>query len=136
MFYSIIGLTYRVCFWVRTNWQVFVHMNQLNWLFCFHLSDAPRVELTLGKSISASSIYEGGDVYFDCFVKSRPPPTRILWHLNVSYSQTGLNLPITDICTLSVILNWSKNFEIDLIARKYVLLLLVVWYCRWLFTLS
>ena len=30
------------------------------------ISDAPNVELVLGKSISAESIYEGGDAYFDC----------------------------------------------------------------------
>jgi hypothetical protein len=29
-------------------------------------ADAPNVELVLGKSISAESIYEGGDAYFDC----------------------------------------------------------------------
>ena len=30
------------------------------------IPDAPNVELVLGKSISAESIYEGGDAYFDC----------------------------------------------------------------------
>ena len=50
----------------------------------FSFSDAPRVQLALGKSIVPSSIYEGGDVYFDCRVKSRPPPLRILWQQNVS----------------------------------------------------
>ena len=39
--------------------------------------------LILGKSIASDSIYEGGDVYFDCLVKSKPQPTKILWYLNV-----------------------------------------------------
>ena len=47
--------------------------------------DAPNVELVLGKSISADSIYEGGDVYFDCRVKSSPPPDRVYWYHNVSW---------------------------------------------------
>ena len=46
--------------------------------------DAPNVELLLGKSISAESIYEGGDVYFDCRVHSSPPPDRVNWYHNVS----------------------------------------------------
>lgn len=50
----------------------------------FHILDSPRVDLNLGKSISANTIYEGGDVYFDCSVRSRPPPMRILWKQNVS----------------------------------------------------
>jgi len=40
---------------------------------------APRVELALGKSISPGSIYEGGDVYFDCLVDASPKPHKILW---------------------------------------------------------
>ena len=50
----------------------------------FLFSDAPNVELDLGKSISADSIYEGGDVYFDCKVNSSPPPDRVYWYHNVS----------------------------------------------------
>ena len=46
--------------------------------------DAPRVELALGASISPTSIYEGGDVYFDCRIESRPPPKRIHWRFDVS----------------------------------------------------
>ena len=45
--------------------------------------DAPNVQLLLGKSISAESIYEGGDVYFDCRVNSSPPPDRVNWYHNV-----------------------------------------------------
>ena len=48
------------------------------------LSDAPRVELALGKSISPGSIYEGGDVYFDCLVDASPKPNKILWFQDVS----------------------------------------------------
>jgi len=47
-----------------------------------NISYAPNVELVLGKSISAESIYEGGDAYFDCRVNSSPPPDRVNWYHN------------------------------------------------------
>ena len=50
-----------------------------------YFSDAPRVDLTLGKSISPGSIYEGGDVYFDCLVIASPKPYKILWFQDVSF---------------------------------------------------
>ena len=40
--------------------------------------------MALGKSISPGSIYEGGDVYFDCLVIASPKPRKILWFQNVS----------------------------------------------------
>ena len=52
--------------------------------FFFFFADAPRVDLTLGKSISPGSIYEGGDVYFDCLVIASPKPYKILWFQDVS----------------------------------------------------
>ena len=52
-------------------------------IFLF-FADAPRVDLTLGKSISPGSIYEGGDVYFDCLVIASPKPYKILWFQDVS----------------------------------------------------
>ena len=52
--------------------------------FALPISDAPRVDLTLGKSISPGSIYEGGDVYFDCLVIASPTPYKILWFQDVS----------------------------------------------------
>ncbi|XP_023321524.1 Down syndrome cell adhesion molecule-like protein 1 homolog [Eurytemora carolleeae] len=42
----------------------------------------PNVELNLGRSISSSAIYEGGDVYFDCKIGSNPAPTYVSWFLN------------------------------------------------------
>ena len=53
-------------------------------LFFIFFADAPRVDLTLGKSISPGSIYEGGDVYFDCLVIASPKPYKILWFQDVS----------------------------------------------------
>lgn len=47
-----------------------------------NISYAPNVELVLGKSISAESIYEGGDAYFDCRVQASPPPDRVNWYHN------------------------------------------------------
>ena len=52
--------------------------------FFLFVADAPRVDLTLGKSISPGSIYEGGDVYFDCLVIASPKPYKILWFQDVS----------------------------------------------------
>ena len=52
--------------------------------FSFFFPDAPRVEMALGKSISPGSIYEGGDVYFDCLVIASPKPKKILWFQDVS----------------------------------------------------
>ena len=49
-----------------------------------HNSDAPHVEIGLGKSISANTVFEGGDVYFDCGVQALPPSNRITWIHNVS----------------------------------------------------
>jgi hypothetical protein len=53
-------------------------------LFFLFFPDAPRVEMALGKSISPGSIYEGGDVYFDCLVIASPKPKKILWFQDVS----------------------------------------------------
>lgn len=53
---------------------------------------APRVELILGASISPDSVYEGGDVYFDCRIQSRPPPKKIIWQfdgLTVGHNPTA-----------------------------------------------
>ena len=55
--------------------------------------DAPNVELVLGKSISADSIYEGGDAYFDCRVNSSPPPDRVNWYHNVSTKLVNFTFP-------------------------------------------
>ena len=44
------------------------------------------MELILGASISPDSVYEGGDVYFDCRIQSRPPPKKIIWQFDVSLS--------------------------------------------------
>ena len=56
--------------------------------FLFFFPDAPRVEMALGKSISPGSIYEGGDVYFDCLVIASPKPKKILWFQDVSKQPT------------------------------------------------
>ena len=42
------------------------------------------MELVLGASISPESVFEGGDVYFDCRIRARPPPKRIVWQFDVS----------------------------------------------------
>ena len=50
------------------------------------------MELVVGKSISAESIYEGGDVYFDCRVTSSPAPDRVNWYHNVSRTITSSHM--------------------------------------------
>ena len=62
---------------------VYEKFNIIMFSFSF-FADAPRVDLTLGKSISPGSIYEGGDVYFDCLVIASPKPYKILWFQDVS----------------------------------------------------
>ena len=50
----------------------------------FSVLDAPHVGVELGKSISPNTVYEGGDVYFDCKVEALPPSHKITWIHNVS----------------------------------------------------
>ncbi|EFX71288.1 hypothetical protein DAPPUDRAFT_60346 [Daphnia pulex] len=40
---------------------------------------APTAELELGRNLKPDSIAEGNDVYFDCRIRSNPPPLRFLW---------------------------------------------------------
>ena len=47
-------------------------------------SDAPSSSLSLGKSLNASNIKEGDDVYFECGVRANPAPYKITWKHNVS----------------------------------------------------
>ena len=50
------------------------------------VSDPPQVSIQLGKSLVASDIREGVDVYFDCMVSANPPPKSklVTWLHNVS----------------------------------------------------
>lgn len=43
---------------------------------------APRSRLILGPTLNGSNIKEGDDVYFECLVDARPPPSRIRWTHN------------------------------------------------------
>ena len=55
--------------------------------YFFHLiSDPPQVSIQLGKSLVASDIREGVDVYFDCMVSANPTPKSklVTWLHNVS----------------------------------------------------
>lgn len=54
------------------------------YLYFVVILDAPHVEIGLGKNISPNTVYEGGDVYFDCRVKAKPRYNRITWMHNVS----------------------------------------------------
>ena len=49
-------------------------------------SDPPQVAIRMGKSLVASDIREGVDVYFNCVIRANPPPkTKIVtWLHNVS----------------------------------------------------
>ena len=54
--------------------------------FFFFCLDPPRVNIHMGKSLVASDIREGVDVYFDCVIRANPPPkTKIVtWLHDVS----------------------------------------------------
>ena len=57
--------------------------DKISIFYNFNILDAPRVLIGLGKSISPNTVYEAGDVYFDCKVQALPPSTRISWIHNV-----------------------------------------------------
>ena len=50
----------------------------------FSISDAPRLKLSLGRTLNASNLKENDDVYFECAVDARPTPKEIEWRHNVS----------------------------------------------------
>ena len=63
--------------------------------FNIHLiafTDAPRLDLRLGRSLNASNIKEGDDVYFECMIRANPPPSNIKWTRDVSTSLLSLGL--------------------------------------------
>ena len=60
--------------------------------------DAPHVEIGLGKNISPNTVYEGGDVYFDCRVKAKPRYNRITWMHNVSNAFLNCNKACSKKC--------------------------------------
>ena len=53
-------------------------------------SDVPQAVLGLGKTLNASNIKEGDDVYFECNVRANPKPYKISWRFNVSYQDKRL----------------------------------------------
>ena len=60
------------------------------------------MEVGLGKSISANTVYEGGDVYFDCRVEARPPAHRITWIHNVSVFTRKHSTPVSRLVLESI----------------------------------
>ena len=64
--------------------------------FFFFCLDPPRVNIHMGKSLVASDIREGVDVYFDCVIRANPPPkTKIVtWLHDVSKYSHG-QAPVT-----------------------------------------
>ena len=70
---------------IRRFFLVFKDVKSTNYFF--HLiSDPPQVSIQLGKSLVASDIREGVDVYFDCMVSANPTPKSklVTWLHNVS----------------------------------------------------
>lgn len=47
-------------------------------------TDAPLVEVSLGRNLDPGRIKEGDDVYFECSVKAKPAISRVAWRHNVS----------------------------------------------------
>ena len=59
--------------------------------FTCYLLVSPSVELELGRNLNPDAITEGNDVYFECRIRSNPPPTRVIWTHEVSrYLFTGI----------------------------------------------
>ena len=46
-------------------------------------TDSPKIVLRLGSPLSPEDIKEGGDVYFECAIRSNPPAYKIDWFHNV-----------------------------------------------------
>ena len=57
----------------------------------YSFTDPPKVIIRMGKSLVASDIREGVDVYFDCVIRANPAPkTKIVtWLHDVSTSCIG-----------------------------------------------
>ena len=51
---------------------------------CHHVPDKPGVSLSLGRNIEMNKIKEGEDIYLECLVSSRPPPTKLYFKHQVS----------------------------------------------------
>ena len=62
------------------------------WNILLRFSDAPHAELRLGRSLNASNIKEGDDVYFECLIHSNPAPSTIVWTRHVSCNFIPFNL--------------------------------------------
>ena len=48
------------------------------------LTDTPKLTAWLGKSLDATKIKEGDDVYFECTYLANPMPYRVSWYKDVS----------------------------------------------------
>ena len=78
---------YTLYCYYRLNFDFLVRLNFAQFLIVFcTLSDPPQVSIQLGKSLVASDIREGVDVYFDCLVSANPTPKSklVTWLHNVS----------------------------------------------------
>ena len=53
----------------------------------YHVPDKPGVSLSLGRNIEMNKIKEGEDIYLECLVSSRPPPTKLYFKHQVSPAQ-------------------------------------------------
>ena len=53
-------------------------------MFACCFADPPQVLLQIGRTLVASDIKEGNDVYFDCQVQANPPITELTWYHEVS----------------------------------------------------
>ena len=75
-------------------------------------SDVPQAVLGLGKTLNASNIKEGDDVYFECNVRANPKPYKISWRFNVSYQDNRLtNHECHEQSTTKPVPNQSPNLK-------------------------
>ena len=105
-----------------------------SYLFLCTLSDPPRVSIQLGKSLVASDIREGVDVYFDCLVSANPTPKSklVTWLHNVSNRSNiileSLIIAKQIICVKAFIFYFGC-FMFVIIFQKAVLHILIHLYC-------
>ncbi|XP_068229304.1 nephrin-like [Palaemon carinicauda] len=51
-------------------------------IFTLDVTYKPIVNMTLGRTLNASHLREGSDLFFECHVNSNPKPYKVQWYLN------------------------------------------------------
>ncbi|XP_042230840.1 nephrin-like [Homarus americanus] len=57
---------------------------------------APRVSVTLGRSLDAANIKEGDDLYFECAATAKPPPHKVTWSHNGGHLESSPGILVSN----------------------------------------